>query len=445
MYFDSLKADVLLFLEHRDRELEVIVEIARRLKRVHGLKVAVASTIFDRTIAPLILRPRTVVFHSNKSLPPIFHNLYGARVRYVCLNWEQMLSVFNKMAAKKPDDELNKLLMNHCAWGRNYRDFLLDIGIPEQNIRVTGRPSMTLLKQKAERGTDVRRRLAERFHLDPRKTWLFFPLTCLHAFSSDDLVRAFVRNERLSNQVDLDLAFARRDYVRETIHRIFSWIASLEDRRGPPFQIILRPHPLISVTQHRELFREHFGGVPSYVFPNKELSAHEWLIASDICYTNYSSLALDAYFIRKPAYLLEPEPYPEFLAYEWFEGFTRIKTLEHLVRSIQEAPSRTGTVEVIEDQFDSALDGIKETADLVAEQTRNTAKSPSFSWGRWAAAVLKDRRTYIDTVSLLRFLKMNLGIRTHSMPEARRYDFFSAREIRMRLEREELFHGLQNP
>ena len=102
MYFDKIYVDVLLFLEHKDRELEVVVEIARKLRAEYGLSVAIASTVFDRLFSLWMVRPKVVLFHSNKSLPPIFHTIYGDRIEYACLNWEQMLHVQQKNGPKAP-------------------------------------------------------------------------------------------------------------------------------------------------------------------------------------------------------------------------------------------------------------------------------------------------------------------------------------------------------
>ena len=113
MYTDKFHVDILLFWEHKDREIEVIIEIAKELKYKHGLKIAIASTVYDRFFALFFTRPKIVVFHSNKSLPPLYYSIYKDQITYVCLNWEQMLSVFNKIAAKKPDDFLNKYLMKN--------------------------------------------------------------------------------------------------------------------------------------------------------------------------------------------------------------------------------------------------------------------------------------------------------------------------------------------
>jgi hypothetical protein len=140
---------------------------------------------------------------------------------------------------------------------------------------------------------------------------------------------------------------------------------------------------------------------------------------------------------------MEPEPFPEFLAYEWFDGFTRINTFEQMAETILESPPKPEPVDIIEEQFETALDGIKETADLIAGLSKATPNHPSTDWRRWVKSAIKDPRKYVDHISLMRYLKMNLGIRIHSVPEARRYDFFSAKEILERLEREDPLYSLK--
>ena len=61
MYSDGPVVDVLLFVEHRDRELEVVASIAQLLRERHGLSVAIASTLFDALLSAVSVRPRVVV------------------------------------------------------------------------------------------------------------------------------------------------------------------------------------------------------------------------------------------------------------------------------------------------------------------------------------------------------------------------------------------------
>jgi len=434
MYADKFNVDVLLFWEHRDREIEVIVEIAKRLKHDHGLAVAIASTVYDRFFSLFLVRPKVVVFHSNKSLPPLFHALYREKITYVCLNWEQMLSTFNKTAAKKPDDFLNKHLMKNFVWGKDFYNFLKEIGVPSKNVFITGRPSLSLLQKKALQKAEIKSKLADQYRLDKNIRWLFFPLTCLHAFFDDKLVRHFVRNTLISNQVDIDLAFARRDYVRSTIKTIFAWIDSLCSAESNNFQIILRPHPLISVEQHSELFKKISGKIPSQVILTKELTAQEWLIASDACYTNYSSLALDTYFLKKPAFLMEPEPYPDFLSYEWFNAFKKLESYTALENTLRELDTWTFKKDdLIEKQFDTELDGIEETASLLSKFAGEIQRYPSLNPCRVIKQIKDDPKATLNLRSLKLYLSYKTNYKRHRIPIGRQSDFLENSELKRML------------
>lgn len=434
MYADRFKIDVLLFWEHRDREVEVIAEVAKRLKHDHGLTVAIASSVYDRFFSLFFIRPKVVAFHSNKSLPPLFYSLYGDKLKYACLNWEQMLSAFNKTAAKKPDDFLNKNLMCNFVWGKDFYDFLVEMGTPPENVFITGRPSLSLLREKALRKPEIKHRIADHFKLDKNKKWLFFPLTCLHAFFDDELVRQFVRNKLISNHVGIEMAFARRDYVRNTVHSIFIWIDSLCAEMADDYQIILRPHPLISVEQHCDLFKRISGGVPTGVFISKALTAQDWLVASNACYTNYSSLALDAYFIKKPAFLMEPEPYPDFLAYEWFDAFERVNTLAALKDTLRKLPHWTfERNDIIENQFDTGRDGIEETAALLANFAKENEQYPKLDLSRLIRQVRNNPKDTLNLRSLKLYLSYKTNYKRHRIPSGRRCDFLANSEFRKML------------
>lgn len=426
MYRDSYNVDVLLFIEHKDRELEVILEIARKLKFEHGLSVAIASLIFDRLNSLVMVRPKVVVFPSYGTMMYLFHAMYDDRVTYVNLNWEQMLSVLNKKY-RRPRDRLTKTVVKHCVWGVDFKKFLVANGVKVENVFITGKPATTLLKRKAADPLKIREAIAEKFQLDKNKKWLFFPMTCLHAFFDDYHVRSFI-----SDEIDETMAFARRDYVRRTLDDIFQWIALLQRANiESNFMIILRPHPSVSVQQYEKRFIELLGAIPPYVHIVKELTAHEWLIASDICYTNYSSLALDGYSIGKAVYLLEPEPFPSFLAYEWFDGFRRTTTFEEFCESIRRtnrAPSENS--KVIEEQFDRNMEGISRTAELIAGFVEDKGITPSPSFAKLMVAIARVPRQPLG--SLLRFLAMKLYL-SHMIRPGLRVDYFSSEEIRDRL------------
>ena len=424
MYAENFKIDVLLFWEHRDREVEVIVEIAKKLKHDYGLSVAVASTVYDRFFSLFFVRPKVVVFHSNKSLPPLFYSFYGEKIKYACMNWEQMLSVFNKTAAKKADDYLNKSLMKNFAWGKNFCDFLIETGVPAENIILTGRPSLTILREKAANQSTIRQQIADRYNLDQKRPWLFFPLTCLHAFFDDRVVFNFAQNKLISNQVDYKLALARRDYVRRTVHTIFNWIDNISSAAAVSCHVVLRPHPLISVKQHADLFKELCGEIPSYVLITKDLTAQDWLVASDACYTNYSSVALDAYFLRKPSFLMMPEPFPDFLVYDWFDGFQKIKTINELVDSILNLKKwRFSKSKVVENQFENSLDAIAESAESIAKIARSVERYPSIGFSKLIREIKKSPKQTLNVASIWIYFAFKTNLAKRRIPIGRENDF----------------------
>jgi surface carbohydrate biosynthesis protein len=402
MYRDKYNIDVLLFFEHRDRELEVIIEIAKILKYEYGLSVAIASTLYDRISAPLFIIPKVIVFNSDGILMSIFYAMYKNKVTYVNLNWEQMLSAFNKRY-RKPRSPFSKSILKHCAWGENFKAFLKESGVNELNIFVTGKPSITLLRRKALNYIETRNIIARRFGLDKSLRWVFFPMTCLHAFFDDYHVKSFINDE-----IDEETAFERRDYVSNTLNVVLKWIALLEQKIiNKNFIIIMRPHPAVSISQYKERFNKVIGYIPSYVYLYKDLTAHEWLVASDVCYTNYSSLALDAYSIGKPAYILEPAPFPHFLIYDWLDGFYRLKTQEDFCLSIEQTKIDTiKKSKVVEDQYNLSLEGIKETTKLLARFAKERLQSPKASISSFLSATAKAPRLIFG--SLFRLLAMEL-------------------------------------
>lgn len=419
MYRDKYNVDVLLFLEHKDRELEVIIEIAKGIKHDYGLSVAIASIVYHRINASLLVRPKVVVFPSYGTLMDMFYAMYGNGITYVNLNWEQMLSVFNKKY-RKPRGQFARSILKHCAWGENFKEFLIENRVSNQNIFMTGKPSVTLLKKKSEKPSEVRSKIAQDIGIDSNKRWLFFPLTCLHAFKDDYHVKAYVNEE-----VTEKMAFNRRNYVSKTLNEIFRWIDSLPTE-NPDYSIVLRPHPSVSVSQYHEHFTRLLGHVPNNIIITKKFNAHDWLIAADACFTNYSSLALDAYSINKIAYLLEPEPFPDFLRYEWFKGFKRITSFKDFRKIVLDSGNlRTQGKMFLRKEFDTNLDGINETTRLLANLAKvPNKKAPDFV--KLVKTLLKSPRQPMG--SLIRFLFMKVKM-SQCVRSGLQSDYFDNRTI----------------
>lgn len=433
MYRDSHRVDVLFFVEHRDRELEVVSAIAKDLRERHGLRVAIASTLFHPLLSALTTKPRVVVStgiapsasenQGPEFIHAIFQALYGDSITYACMNWEQVLSPINK-SFRPPRDSFTKKTVHHVSWGAEYRDFLISCGVQPDRIRTTGKPALSLLRDKLGRRHEaIRTDLARRTGVDLKKRWFFFPMTCHLAFFSDYHVRS-----RIGVGSDEKTVLEHAAYVRRTIDTIFRWLGQIDDSAASNnVSIVLRPHPSVSVEQYEERFASLIGQVPAAVHVTKEGNAYEWLAVSEACLTNYSSLALDAVTVGRPAYLLEPEPFPWFLDVDWFHGIPRVATFDELVATFS-GGHRTAAVpsDVISKHSTGDLDGVTATAERLADLAR-TAPPGRLSVGGFRRVMTGIHRRRAAG-SLLRFAAAATGLWRLVRPGIRP-DYFSRRDV----------------
>ena len=428
MYRDSKAVDVLIFVEHRDRELEVVSEIARTLKEAHGLSVAIASAIYHPMLAAALLRPKVVVSTSLAQGPgfvtSLFQRIYKDRVTYVYLNWEQVLSPLN-VEYRRPRDYTTLNIAKHFAWGREFKEFLVASRVKEENIFVTGKPSLNVLQRKASRDRSaLKDAAAAQFGLDASKRWLFVPLTDHFAFFSEYHIKS-----RVGIGSDEQTVATHRKYVNDTVNTIFRWIHDWRAQaEATGSTIVMRPHPSVSKEQYVERFTELVGGVPPHVHISKAMNAHDWLVISDGCYTNYSSLALDGNCIGVPSYLVEPEPFPAFLEASWFEGLARVRTQEEFNAALHH-PAPTPRTPALDFHVDTSLDPIPETARHLARFARQTPGAP-WTLGGFIAGVNTAPRRVIG--SALRWTAHVAGfpqmVRRGLLP-----DWFSAEDVRQLL------------
>ena len=93
MYFKRI--DVLYFIEHKDREIEVAKKIAKKLNAEYGLNIAIVSQLFDAVTALFKFTPKVVITptpsFSKGSAAWMFHKIYSNNIKFVSLNFEQFL------------------------------------------------------------------------------------------------------------------------------------------------------------------------------------------------------------------------------------------------------------------------------------------------------------------------------------------------------------------
>jgi len=213
-----------------------------------------------------------------------------------------------------PKDAFARQYVLHYAWGDFFAQYLHANGVPESHVVIHGNPSYALYREpyKAYYGNQ-RHELASRFGLDPRKRWVFIPENYGWAFFRDHMVRA-----RIRRGFDPQQAYQYRDFARQSLHAAAQWWR--EAAQIDSVELIIRPRPAIPAEGGFEAtVREMAGGMPEQVRFIKHGTVREWILASDVVMSNFSTTLLEAAVAQKPVYMLAPIPFPDFLYAEWYE------------------------------------------------------------------------------------------------------------------------------
>ncbi len=306
--------DVVYFVEHVARELDIACAVRHRFQQRTGGTMEILGIGGDLAAALKRYHPRAVALPFCTSIDDFgVADVVRAwpEARYLNLSFEQVLGKTQKRA-KAPRDHFARHRVLHLAWGEFFARFLEDAGVPREHIVVNGNPTYALYQPpyQAYYG-DPRRELAQRYGLDPEKRWAFIPENYGWAFFSDRLVR-----DRIRRGFDPDDAYRYRDFARRSLKEAARWW--VEATAVPQVEVVVRPRPAIP----RELFvrtmEESVGNIPDMLHIIKEGSVREWLFASDVVFSSYSTTLLEAAITRKPLYMLAPHPFPDFLYAEWY-------------------------------------------------------------------------------------------------------------------------------
>ena len=129
--------DVLLFIEHKDRELEITLAIAAQLREKYKLNVEIASLIYESYSAALKYTPKVVVTPSTAfgrgSASWIFYQIFGNQITYVNMNYEQFISSW-KGEYKTPSHHMSINHQKQFVWGEYFASVLNKGGVSKENI-----------------------------------------------------------------------------------------------------------------------------------------------------------------------------------------------------------------------------------------------------------------------------------------------------------------------
>ena len=327
--------DVLMLVEHVDRELDAMARIAERLERVHGLQADIRNYYSDLLLNLDRYQPRVLVtpfFYESATEPGASYVEAWPNAAHVNMAWEQILYNVNKQI-KIPRDAFATDRVTHICWTNEYRDRLLSLGVPSPNAVLAGNPVMQFYRDDAARRYfPSRETLATQHGLDPSRKWVLFPENYRWAF-----VKRGQKNLFVEGGASLEWVEQAQQYCRESLDVLASALAALGRDDDPVF--ILRPRPATGLAQFADALKRRNPDALAGIHLIKEESAREWILAADHVISSYSTTLIEAALAGKAINVFSPVPMPEALADEWYGEVDLLGTGEALLEAIR-APAR---------------------------------------------------------------------------------------------------------
>jgi surface carbohydrate biosynthesis protein len=328
----KINYDVILLYEHKDRELDSAIALSNYLTKKMGYSVGIYSIVFDLFYLYKNVGTKVLCLPYCRSIENIavklFKKKHGDKVLFVNLNYEQLLSPYTKLI-KKPQDDFARSELYHFTWGSYFKNYLLENGVKNKNIVITGKIENTLLKDKYWiKKSQIRYNISKNLKIDSNKKWIFLPLNDGVIFEKESVIKKSILRGYAN-----DNSYVFREYVQKTVLNLLNLVCKIgNEGLLNDYILILRPHPSVSVSDYKYFLASNKIFLPDNLIICRDYSSKEWVSCVDICITNYSTVALDSSFLGVPTYVFEPFKRPEFASTDWIDYFGKIKTQNDFLR-----------------------------------------------------------------------------------------------------------------
>jgi len=252
------------------------------------------------------LPPRSVYFtpfyYDDFDLGRYHHAAAASSAWLVNLSYEQMHFRCGR-SYLLPDGKFAREQMLHCAWGERYQHLLLEHGIAQERIRLTGHPRFDIYDRPSLLAN--REDLAAEFGLDADKPWVLVPYNFNLSYITDRQRQGLeARNYHLSDDFLQGVTDAREAFTE--------MVRTLTDRH-PDVEVILRVHPAgyesETIYKNEPRLGRNLHLISSFDIAN-------WIRAAALVIVWNSTSAMEALVAGVPAISYEPFPFHERFDYD---------------------------------------------------------------------------------------------------------------------------------
>lgn len=294
--------DFLIFYETKNREFENIALLGNELKR-RGYSVEYFSFFSDRSFSKckkyfnnVRVAAMPSMYHEEELLK-IVYTVAGRVDNIINLRWEQVYTnatEINKDYYIYPKG-LAKEAYN-CCWGDRPKQILIDAGVSENKIEITGPIHMDFLKPNFKGYYHDKNELLGKYNIPTNKNCVLYISSFRLSTMKEEKLKSYLlqynesERKRISDFVDIE---------KKTRTSITDWLIKLSNDRD--CIIIYRPHPVeLETDEIKKLYNTKNIKVIS------DDNIKQWVLACDQIYTWYSTSYAEAYFSNKSVNVLRP-------------------------------------------------------------------------------------------------------------------------------------------
>lgn len=314
-----MKIDILILYEHVQRELKNAC-ILRFLLEREGYTVRINNVAWRKGLLNTIYKPKMIISPSCQNDDGMFyilHNYIGAyNGGYKILNLysEQLANSSAKDMLRVKDLALK---IYHCAWGSFTYNRLLETGIDERQIRITGSQRLDFTKPMFRNLLVDRKDLASKYGLDKDKKWIMmvgnFP-------AKDEQKLNYLSSVGYDNFREL------KDLTKDTYYELIKWYEAILNDKDlkDKIELIYRPHPneimdvkIIDLSKKYQHF--HVIG---------DLTISEWAMNINLAYIWSSTSSIEISTAGVPIIALTPYKIKPYLEMELVKEIEKIDTVD---------------------------------------------------------------------------------------------------------------------
>lgn len=367
------RIEVLWLIEHIAREMDVACAVKCLAKARYGLEIEIRHVYLHAAENMQKYRPKVVALHAFYNSQDLAIKDYVARwpsAVFFDLAWEE---IFYKghLRMKAPADDFTRHRVIHHAWGDFFKRYLVQNGVEEKNVFLNGNPAYQLYLSPYNGYYRDKNWLAQKYGLDKNKRWIIVPENYRWAFINDGTI-----DWRVSQGADRNELLGMREFARDSLCYLLKWCN--ETAKDGRLEIIFRPKPVTMLTEMEGFFNERVAEPRSAgLHFIKGESVREWILASDVVISSFSTTLIEAAIAGRPAYMVEPLPLSESFSADWYEYVPRIQNEAEFKTACLEntSPKLNSLKAWAEGEMLSNGDPISNLADFLYSLTRHSKVS----------------------------------------------------------------------